>query len=79
MPPFADISTSTYTHTALTVFACVFSDTSACSAADRQAPSDTNHQAEQVLSHNLLPSPPSFHLSVTLRGVVSTLQGAIYP
>lgn len=55
------------------------SDTSACSAADRQAPSDTNHQAEEVLSPNLSSGPPSFHLSVTLRGVVSTLQGVIYP
>lgn len=63
----------------LAVFACVLSDTCVCSAADRQAPSDTNHQAEEVLSPYLLSAPPSFHLCVTLRAVVSTLQGAIYP
>lgn len=67
------------THAAMAASVCVFSDTSACHAADRQAPSDTNHQAEAVLSHNLLSGPPSFHLSVTLRAVASARQGATYP
>lgn len=55
-----------HTHTALTAFASVFSDTSVCSAADRQAPSDTNHQTEEVfISQSFIQSlilPPVCHL-----------------
>lgn len=67
------------TRAAMAASVCFFSDTSACRAADKQAPSDTNHRAEAGLSHNLLSGPPSFHLSVTLRGVASARQGATYP